>query len=156
MKIVTFPDFTHPMQVKAELSDVDDGRIAVGAKGTCTLDAYPREPLPCEVTELAPVATNRNRQSLRRAFGVTLSLPNADATKMRPGMSVRVELAGSARQSGALTVPRGAIAFSADGKHRVRLASGDHREVTLGACDAQRCAIDKGVTEGETVRLGAP
>jgi hypothetical protein len=30
------------------------------------------------------------------------------------------------------------------------------REVKLGACDAQRCAIEHGVTEGESVLEGEP
>jgi hypothetical protein len=37
------------MVVRAELSDVDDGRVSFGMAGTCTLVAYPGEPLPCVV-----------------------------------------------------------------------------------------------------------
>jgi multidrug efflux pump subunit AcrA (membrane-fusion protein) len=92
--IVTLPDFTQPMEVKAELSDVDDGRVSLGQNGKCTLDAYPQEPLPCEVKELAPVARARQRQSLRRNFAVSLSIPNKDPDRMRPGMSVKIELTG--------------------------------------------------------------
>jgi hypothetical protein len=33
------------------------------------------------------------------------------------------------------------------------MADGGLRDVTLGACDAQGCAVAKGVSEGEAVRL---
>ncbi|MGE3547904.1 MAG: efflux RND transporter periplasmic adaptor subunit, partial [Kofleriaceae bacterium] len=153
MKIVTFPDLSQPMKVRAELSDVDDGQITVHAKGTCTLDAYSAEPTPCEVVELAPVAGTPARESLRRAFSVVLSLSNANAERMRPGMSVKVELPGPGSRNNVLVVPRDAVVFG--DKPSVRLASGDRREVTIGACDAQRCAIERGLAEGDTVRAGA-
>src|SRR5512141_1700761 len=56
MTIVSLPDLTQPLEVNADLSDVDDGRVNAGMAGTCTLDAFPGEPLPCTVKELTPVA----------------------------------------------------------------------------------------------------
>ncbi|MGE0551377.1 MAG: efflux RND transporter periplasmic adaptor subunit [Kofleriaceae bacterium] len=153
MKIVTFPDLSQPMRVRAELSDVDDGRVAVGAKGTCTLDAYSAEPTPCEVIELAPVAGTPARESLRRAFSVVLSLPNTNAERMRPGMSVKVDLPGPGSRKNVLVVPRDAVVLG--DKPTVQLANGDRRDVKLGPCDAQRCAIESGVTEGDLIRAGA-
>lgn len=152
-QIATLPDYGKPMEVRAELSDVDDGRVAVGRKGSCTLDAYSREPQACTVEEVSPVARNKNRASLRRAFAVRLSLARTDPARLRPGMSVEVDLPGPLIE-GALVVPRGAVLFGEPA--RVRLADGDPREVTLGPCDAQRCAIERGVAEGETVREDGP
>lgn len=152
--IVTLPDFSQPMEVKAELSDVDDGRIAIGSKGLCTLDAYPHEPLPCTVKELAPVARTRARQSLRRMFAVSLAIENSDPARMRPGMSVKIELTGP-KKSG-LIVPRGAIFENPDNHKTLLRSSDDLRDVTLGGCDAQNCLVERGATEGETVTLGAP
>jgi hypothetical protein len=137
------------MEVRAELSDVDDGRIKVGQKGTCTLDAYPTEPLPCEIKEVAPVARNKQRQSLRRMFSVGLSIPNKDPDRMRPGMSAKVELHG-AKHAG-LVAPRSAIVF--DNKQAaLRLRNGEVRPVTLAGCDAQRCVIATGATAGEELQ----
>ncbi len=147
--IITLPDFSQPMEVKAELSDVDDGRIKVGQKGTCTLDAYPTEPLPCEIKELAPVARNKQRQSLRRMFAVGLSIPNKDPDRMRPGMSVKVELPGEKRTG--LVAPRNAIVVE-NNQAALRLSNGELRPVTLAGCDALRCVIATGATAGEEVR----
>lgn len=149
--IITMPDFTQPMIVHAELSDVDDGRVSAGMKGTCTLDAYPHEPLPCAVKEVAPVARNKNNQSLRRAFSVTVTLDKTDRDRMRPGMSVKVVLVGAPQE--AITVPRGALVFGGkpEDKPKVRLGDGSLREVALGPCDAQRCAVTRGISDGEAV-----
>jgi multidrug efflux pump subunit AcrA (membrane-fusion protein) len=149
--IVTLPDFSQPMEVKADLSDVDDGRVAVGIRGTCTLDAYPGEALPCEVKEVSPVARTRARQSLRRMFAVTLALDKSDPSRMRPGMSVKVELAGP-RWAG-LVVPRGAVVFD-KGKTGVRFTGGEVKEATVAGCDARKCVIASGVGESDTVALG--
>ena len=55
--IVSLPDLSSGMEVHAELSDVDDGRVMVGMHGTCTLDAYPTDAMPCTVRDLMPVAS---------------------------------------------------------------------------------------------------
>jgi hypothetical protein len=152
-RIATLPDYGKPMEVHAELSDVDDGRITAGMKGRCILDAYPDDAQPCTVAEVSPVARSGKRESLRRAFVVKLSLARTDPERMRPGMSVRVDLAGPP-VAGAVVVPRGAVIFGEP--TRVRLADGGSREVTLGACDAQRCAIERGLAEGDEVREDEP
>jgi multidrug efflux pump subunit AcrA (membrane-fusion protein) len=147
--IVSLPDLESGMEVRAELSDVDDGRVAVGMQGTCTLDAYPVDPLPCTVKDLMPVASGKGGESLRRGFALVLSLARSDRERMRPGMSVKVELRRPP-VTNVVVVPRGALRFDKD-KARVRLAGGELREVELGACDAQACAVTKGLAEGQVV-----
>jgi HlyD family secretion protein len=149
MTIASIPDPNTPMEVNADESDVDDGRVHVGMAGTCTLDAYPTEPQPCSVKSITPVASIKGEQSLRRAFVVLLDLPKTDP-RMRPGMSVKVELHG-APIAGALVVPRGALVFAK--QVQARLADGSMRDVTVGACDAQGCVVEKGLAEGDVVQL---
>lgn len=157
--IVSLPDLTKPMAVRADLIDVDDGRVELHMAGSCTLDAYPADPMACTVAELAPVARSKSgRDALRRAFEVALALGPADPAHLRPGMSVKIELdrrdSGS-RTAGSLVVPRGAV-LHGDGHDRVRLDSGELRDVSLGACDAQRCAIASGLADGDGVSIGGP
>jgi multidrug efflux pump subunit AcrA (membrane-fusion protein) len=151
--IVSLPDYGSGMEVRAELSDVDDGRISVGMTGTCTLDAYPGTPSACTVKTMMPVASAKGGQSLRRGFAVVLSLEKVDNERMRPGMSVKVELKRPPLP-GAIVVPRGAVVFGDSGKTQVRLGNGELRDVQLGPCDAQSCAVTKGVAEGESVAIG--
>lgn len=150
--IISLPEFAAGMEVHANLSDVDDGRINVGMTGTCTLDAYPAEPLPCLVKELMPVASGDN-ESLRRSFAVVLSIDKFDRDRMIPGMAVKVEL--ERQPLAAVVVPRAAVRFDEDGKRvHVRLASGDTKELELDACDAQGCAVKSGLSDGDSVVVG--
>ncbi len=157
MTVVSLPDMTRSMRVHAELSDVDDGRVAVGMTGTCTLDAYPGDPISCTVKDLTPVARSKGEGSLRRAFAVVLDLGKTDPARMRPGMSVKIELHPQMLRD-AIVVPRGAIAVpepgTAGATPRVRMATGELRAVTLGPCGAQACAVEAGVTAGEAVLVG--
>jgi biotin carboxyl carrier protein len=156
MTIASLPDMGQGLEVRAELSDVDDGRITVGMTGVCTLDAYPRDALPCAVKDITPVARTRNESSLRRAFGVVLGLglDKIDADRMRPGMSVKVELHPKLERN-AVIVPRGAVIAAADKRPaRVRMANGELRTIALGPCDAQGCAVTSGLAAGDAVVLG--
>jgi len=54
------------LQVIASLPDVDDGRIAIGMPARVTLDGYPSTEFTGRVTDIAAVAQEDNRQSLRR------------------------------------------------------------------------------------------
>ena len=169
MAVASLPDLNQAMEVRAELSDVDDGRVSPGMAGICALDAYPADPVPCTVKDVTPVARSKNETSLRQAFTVALDLSTGlgaalgkglgktDPARMRPGMSVKVELHPHAL-TGAVVVPRGAIA-EPDGPGRpprVRMATGELREVTLGPCDAQACAATAGVAAGDLGGVDAP
>lgn len=151
--VLSQPEPGAGMNVSADLSDVDDGRVSVGMTGTCTLDAYPARPVPCTVTSMMPVAGARSTSSPRRSFAVVLALGVVDHETMKPGMSVKVELTRPPLPD-AVLVPRGAVVFGADGRTRVRLGRGVSREVELGPCDAQRCAVTRGIAEGEQVSTG--
>jgi len=158
--VVELPDLS-AMRVEATLSDVDDGRVAVGAHATCTLDAHPDVPFTGTVREVAPVAQEIGQQSLRRGFKVVIALERTDPERMRPGMSVKVEVRG-APIANALTAPRAALDFAAPAASRSErsprgseawalLAGGERVPVTLGACDAHRCVVTKGLGEGQAL-----
>ena len=149
--VLSQPDLDKPMEVRAELSDADDGRVALDMTGTCTLDAYPAAPIVCTVTELAPIARPPDgHDPTRRTFGVTLALAHGDPARLRPGMSVKIELPGPPHRG--LVIPRSALTSRSPA--RVRLATGPLRDVVVGGCDAQRCAVTSGLVEGELVALG--
>jgi HlyD family secretion protein len=149
LTVARLPDL-RKMRVVASLSDVDDGRIKAGMAARCTLDAYPDRPLPGRVSEILPVARESARQSLRRAFALTVDLESSDPDRMRPGMSVRVEVEGPKSQ-GALLAPRASLTLGEAGA-RARLAGGGDVAVTLGPCNALECVVEKGLAEG--MKLG--
>ena len=149
MTVATLPDLSS-MIVEANLSDVDDGRIAPGMEALCILDAYPGVTYRGRVTEISPVARESRRNLLLRHFPVRIALEKADPRRMRPGMSARVEVLGPEVKS-ALLVPRGALDLSA-ARPRVLLATGGAAEVRLGPCSADECVVESGVQAGTRLR----
>ncbi|MBK9035830.1 MAG: HlyD family efflux transporter periplasmic adaptor subunit [Myxococcales bacterium] len=151
-QVITLPDLAGGLEVKAELSDVDDGKIDVGVVGSCVLDAFPDAALPCTVRSITPVARSKSRTSLRKTFDVTLALTPRAGQETRPGMSVKVELRPPPI-TGATLVPRGAVRVTAAGAV-ARLPGGATRAIELGACDAQACVVTRGLAVDEAVELG--
>jgi multidrug efflux pump subunit AcrA (membrane-fusion protein) len=91
--IVKIPDLS-AMEVQAWLSDVDDGAMEPGQEVTCTLDSYPERAFPCHVASVHALAEDRYPPAgIVRAFRVLVKLDESDPALMRPGMSVKVELA---------------------------------------------------------------
>jgi hypothetical protein len=57
----------------------------------------------------------------------------------------------------AVVVPRSAVRFDEAGKTtRVRLASGETKDIELGPCDAQGCAVTSGLVENDSIVVGGP
>ncbi len=87
--VVRLPDLSL-MRVKAALSDVDDGRVAVGMKAICTLDAHADHPIEGVVTEISPVAREPSPKSPRRSFQVFVSLGERTTRSSCRALSVKV------------------------------------------------------------------
>jgi multidrug resistance efflux pump len=151
MTVAKLPDLSS-MIVEASLSDVDDGRIAPGLAALCTLDAFPGVSYPGRVTEISPVARESRRNLLLRYFPVRIDLERSDPRRMRPGMSVRVEVLGPEMKD-VLLVPRAALDLSG-ARPRALLAAGGAAEVTLGPCAARECVVTGGVAAGTRLRGG--
>ena len=147
--IVEIPDLS-VMTVKARLSDVDDGKVHVGMHANCRLDAYPDEVLKGHVISLSPVARKATRGSLRQVFDVVIQLESTNQERMRPGMSVRVDIVGATKDN-VLVVSRQSLAFQEDAVF-AELASGQTTKVTLGPCNAQSCVVESGLQEGMKLR----
>ena len=90
MAVARLPDL-EKMKVNALLSDVDDGRVAVGMHANAILDAYPELVFLGVITDVSPVAREPSQHSFRRSFLVAMALDRTDP-RMLPGMSVRVEI----------------------------------------------------------------
>jgi multidrug resistance efflux pump len=149
MTIMQIPDLTE-MEVTANLSDVDDGAIEVGMRTLSTLDAYPDLGFPGVVREISPVAAEPERSPMRRVFRVTIALERSDPARMRPGMSVKVEVEPQVRGE-MLLAPRAGLDLDSP-EPRALLASGEERVIRLGACDASECVVVEGLREGDRLR----
>lgn len=141
------------MRVEAYVADVDDREVRAGMPAVCTLDAYPDLSFPGRVVEVTPVAQEAEWRSLRRSFRTTVALDGSDPERMRPGMSVRVEVE-TAREEGVLLVPREALDLSRE-PPRALLGDGSTAEVKLGKCNARECVLEGGLEAGTQLRRSA-
>jgi HlyD family secretion protein len=149
LAVMSIPDLSS-MMVVARLSDVDDGRIAPGMPAVCTLDAYPDRTFTGHVREIAPIAQEDSNQSMRRSFRVVIVLDEPDPERMRPGMSVRVEITETPADD-VLIAPRVALDLSSEPYHAL-LADGSTAEIRLGRCSTVACVIEEGLDEGARLR----
>jgi HlyD family secretion protein len=152
MAVATLPDLAS-MVVEAALSDVDDGRVAPGRAAACFVDAFPDTAYAGRVAEVAAVARESGRSALLRYFPVRIELaplPPSQRARLRPGMSVRVEIAAAPVRD-ALLVPRAALDLAAS-PPRALLAGGGAAAVRLGPCDAFWCVAESGVAAGQALR----
>jgi multidrug efflux pump subunit AcrA (membrane-fusion protein) len=149
LPLASIPELTS-MQVEALLSDVDDGKIAPGMRALCVLDTYPEESFDGEVVEITPVAKEQGRESRRRAFRTVIRLHGSDPARMRPGMSVRIEVLPPPRED-VLLVPRETLDFSGE-QPRALLSDGSSVEVRLGPCNPFHCVAEDGLAEGQLLR----
>jgi len=152
MTVMRIPDLD-AMQVVAQLADVDDGAVQAGMPATCTLDMYPETRFTGRVVEVGAVAQEPARFSVRRAFRVRVALDAADPERMRPGMSVRVEVTAE-RREGVLLVPRSALDLGG-ATPRLRVAERAAVTVELGACTALVCEVVAGAAEGTALAGGS-
>jgi HlyD family secretion protein len=150
LAVAEIPDLEQ-MQVVARLSDVDDGRVAVGMSARCTLDTYPEQVFTGSVSEIAPIAQEESERSLRRSFRVVIRLDGSDVQRMRPGMSVKAEILPEAAPA-ALLVPRAALEWAAGSPRALRHEDGTSEEVRLGPCNATHCVAEQGLEEGTRLR----
>lgn len=151
LEVAEVPDLSE-MMITAKLSDVDDGKITPGMRTTCTVDAYPDQPVGGSIREIGPVAQEERGSTLRRHFKVLVDLDRSDPAIMRPGMSVLVEVE-TAKDEDVLLVPRTAVELDPDGDPRVYLAGGGLADVRLGQCNASACIVLEGLEEGQLLRV---
>lgn len=142
--VARLPDLS-TLIVEAQVFDVDDGRVVAGTPATATLDAFPDEVFAGRVRQIDRIARDSGILSQRRFFFARIDLDDVDPARMRPGMSVKVEIATI--HEGVLLVPRTSLDWSASEGARVRLAGGGWQSVTLGPCNASACAVEDGLAE---------
>jgi hypothetical protein len=140
------------------------------------LDAYPGQIWKGRVQGISPIArSDGGRDATRRFFDVLIALErtgqsNAEpsegsappaklraeassaaphAIRMRPGMSVRIEVVRRQARD-VLLVPRLAL-HTSGGKTRVRLDRQEVKPVEIDWCTELTCVVRSGVAEGATL-----
>ncbi|HEY0708794.1 MAG TPA: efflux RND transporter periplasmic adaptor subunit, partial [Polyangia bacterium] len=138
-------------RVRAQLLDVDDGKIAAGMPARVVLDAYPDRSFSAAIRDIASMARtpDNSRGAQRRIFAVNVDLNDAEAAVLRPGLSARVEVQVE-RRTNVLLAPRTAIDWI-DGEARARVTGKGLVPVKIGGCNRDVCVIEDGLAEGTSV-----
>ena len=153
IRIASIPELAE-MQVLAALPEVDHGRLEVGWPARCILDTYPDQLFDGRVEEVAAIAEApaRGRSTARSGFRVRLSLAKTDPARMRPGMSVRVEVIRK-RWEKALLVPRAAVGTDREGTFVKTKGLAARTPVRIATCLSVDCVVESGLKEGDRVAL---
>lgn len=139
------------VRLVVNLVERDLRRVAVGARGTVDVDAYPGEQFEGRIARIAPVLDPATRTA-----EMEIEVPNP-TRRLKPGMYARVSLVTSTRTD-ALVVPKAAIVDVAGrrGVYTIDGRTAIFRPIEVGIEDADRIEITSGISEGEeVVSIGA-
>jgi HlyD family secretion protein len=142
---------TTSLRIKADVDEIDVGRVQAGQAVTVTLDAYPGVRLPGKIESIAPGATLRQGSTVYQA---TVSFVPTGEVVPREGMAANVDITAQ-RKDGVLLLPN--RAFEAVGRRQyVTVRQGDSTarlEVETGLSNNTDTEIISGLEEGQTVLL---
>ncbi|MBN1484166.1 MAG: efflux RND transporter periplasmic adaptor subunit [Chloroflexia bacterium] len=139
------------LEVRARIDEIDVGQVAPGQIVTVTLDAFPGQPLPAVVQEVAPAVT------LDRGSPVylsTMAFVRAPAQVLRLGMAASLVIVTTEKE-GVLLLPRQAVQRVGSADYVTVLREGEPQRVrvTLGAADVGAYEVLDGLAEGERILL---
>lgn len=142
---------TTSLRIKADVDEIDIGRVQVGQAVTVTLDAYPGVRLPGRIESIAPGATLKQGSTVYQA---TVSFTPTGEVVPREGMAANVDITAQ-RKDDVLLLPN--RAFETVGRRQyVTVKQGDSTtkiEVETGLSNTTDTEILSGLTEGQTVLL---
>ena len=148
--VVWFADLTRP-RVRANVDQVDLGRVRVGQTIQITSNAYPGRSWSAEIEELIPNVVKKQSRFVAEA----LAPVRAPATGLLPGMGVDVEIAVDSVPD-ALQIPSEAL-FSDEAGAFVYRLDDDRVHVTrvaLGRSTVDSVEVLEGLSERDRVVLG--
>jgi RND family efflux transporter MFP subunit len=135
-----------PLNVVAEVNEVDIPRVAVGQTALLRTDAFVGRRLEGKVWEITPMG-----DAVTKTYRIRIALP--EDTPLIAGMSVEANVI-TREKDGALLVPADAVqashVFIVDG-NRIR-----QRQVELGIRGTRAVEVVSGLKEGERVASPAP
>lgn len=139
------------MQVRAKVSQVDGGFVAVGQPAKIRLDAYPELVFDGRVELITPLAEPSQLTARVRMFSALIGIVGADP-KLMPDLSAAVDIVIE-RLENVLVLPREAVTIDHDGAWvQMRSPGRDNRQaVTLGAIGTDQVVVTKGLDEGAIV-----
>jgi RND family efflux transporter MFP subunit len=135
-----------PLQIVAEVNEVDVPRVSVGQTALLRTDAFPDTRIEGTVHQITPMG-----DVVTKTYRIRIALP--DDTPLIAGMSVEANIV-TREKAGALLVPADAfqegVVFVIDGSHLRR------RPATVGIRGTRAVEVTSGLRPGEAVASPAP
>ena len=144
------------LTVKAQVDETDIAQIHLKQKAQIVLDAYPDQPIPARVDQIAYDATTVSNVTVY----IVDVLPDKTPAFMRSGMTANVSF-DSVSVHDVLVLPSAAIR-TREGHSYVLVAPPGNKgkpgekEVQLGISDGKRVQMLAGVSEGDVVLVSEP
>lgn len=142
------------LEIKANVSEVNIGRVSVGNPATIEFDAFPGKSFRARVVAIDPAQTIVENVV---NYEVTIALePEQDTAALKSGLTASVRIV-TAEKAGVLAIPRFAV-FVRQGKNYVDVVQAGNaveaREITTGISGNDgMIEVLSGLSAGETVRI---
>lgn len=139
-----------PLRVELAVPEAEVGRVAIGAEVSFGVSAYPGKRFSGKIQYISGVVRSSTRDLVVEAV-----VPNPERALL-PGMFADVEL--SVGSQTLPSVPRAAL-VERDGQARLFVVQGgrvEERVVALGAAAGERVAVQRGVSQNESVVVSDP
>jgi HlyD family secretion protein len=142
---------TNSLRIKADVDEIDVGRVSVGQAVTVTLDTYPGVKMAGKVEALAPGATQKEGST---AYQATVSFTPAEGVVPREGMAANVDITAQ-RKDNVLLLPNRAFETVGNRQYVTISDNGSSRkvEVETGLSNNTDTEVVSGLEEGQTVVL---
>jgi len=154
-KIIQLPDLDE-MMADAKINEVDALKISLGLQVTVTPDAFSEKSYNGELTWMANLAQNKERDSKIKVFPVGIEIPESDESLM-PGLTVTCRIIIS-EQPNALLIPLDAVFRDESGEY-VYVKSGTgfkRREIVIEKYNSDFASVEKGLKVNEEIALSDP
>lgn len=148
--IATVAD-TSSLRIKADIDEIDIGRVSAGQSVTVTLDAYPGVNMPGRINSLAPGATLKQGSTVYQA---TVSFTPTKGVTPREGMAANVDITAQ-RKDNVLLLPNRAFETVGRRQYVAVMENGNTRkvEVETGLSNPTDTEVISGLSEGQVVTL---
>lgn len=152
--LIELPDLAE-MEVEAWVHEVDAAKVLAGQPVSVVIDAHPRPAHGGQVTRVADLAVQRDREKAVKFLKVMISLDDTTEV-MKPGMTVRAEVQVDRRED-VLSVPQEAIFYEGQQPvvYRKGFAGFAATPVQLDISNDTHVVVE-GLSEGDVVALVHP
>ena len=142
------------MQVKAQVTEPDSGKVKLGQSVQISLDTAKDKVFNGTITALGKVFREKSWQDKSKVFDVIISIEKVDTKLMRPGMSARISVANETITE-ALIIPLSAIKWQGNEivVQRVTTLGSEQTAIEVSHVIKNKVVVSQGLQAGDEILL---